>query len=129
MKFRWVIVYVPDLEATMSFYERAFGLERRFVSEDGGYGELATGDTRIGFATQTMSEGAIEGGVVGLDPQSKPQATEFGFATDDVESAFKRAVDAGAIPVSEPEQKPWGQTVAYVRDLNGMLVEFGTDIP
>ncbi len=129
MKFRWVIVYVPDLEATMSFYEKAFGFERRMVSPDGGYGELATGDTRIGFATQSMSEGAISGGVVPLEPQGKPQATEFGFATDDVAGAFKRAVEAGATPVSEPEEKPWGQTVAYVRDLNGMLVEFGTDIP
>lgn len=129
MKFRWVIVYVPDLEATMSFYERAFGLERRFIAEDGGYGEMATGETRIGFAVQAMSEGAIAGGVVPLDPSSKPQATEFGFATDDVDAAFRRAVGAGATPVSEPEQKPWGQTVAYVRDLNGVLVEFGTDIP
>ncbi len=129
MKFRWVIVYVSDLDATMSFYERAFGLERRFVSDDGGYGEMATGDTRIGFATQAMSEAAIEGGVVPLDAGSKPQATEFGFATDDVEAAYRRAVKAGATPVSEPEVKPWGQTVAYVRDLNGVLVEFGTDIP
>ncbi len=129
MKFRWAIVYVSDVEATMSFYEKALGLERRFVAEDGGYGEMATGETRIGFATQAMSEGAINGGVVQLDPGSKPQATEFGFATDDVAAAFRRAVDAGAVPVSEPEKKPWGQVVAYVRDLNGMLIEFGTDIP
>lgn len=129
MKFRWVIVYVSDLEATMSFYEAAFGLERRFVSPDGEYGEMATGETRIGFATQAMSEGAIDGGVVPLDASGKPQATEFGFATEDVDAAFKRAVGAGAVPVSEPEVKPWGQTVAYVRDLNGILVEFGTDIP
>ncbi len=129
MKFRWAIVYVPDLEATMSFYEHAFGLKRRFVSEEGGYGEMETGETRIGFAAQGMSEGAIDGGVVPLDAGDRPQATEFGFATDDVAGAFKRAVDAGAAPVSEPEVEPWGQTVAYVRDLNGMLVEFGTDIP
>ncbi|MFO0110274.1 MAG: VOC family protein, partial [Alphaproteobacteria bacterium] len=28
-----------------------------------------------------------------------------------------------AAPLKKPEQKPWGQTVAYVRDLNGFLVE------
>lgn len=129
MKLRWTIVYVPDVEATISFYEAAFGLKRRFVAEDGSYGELETGETRIGFAAMHMSEAAIDGGVVPLEANDKPQATELGFATDDVAAAFRKAVEAGATPVSEPEEKPWGQTVAYVRDLNGVLVEFGTDMP
>ncbi len=28
----------------------------------------------------------------------------------------------------EPSTKPWGQTVAYVRDLNGTLVEIGAPV-
>ena len=129
MKLRWTIVYVPDVEATMAFYEKAFGLKRRFVSEEGGYGEMETGETRIGFAVHKNSEDAIAGGAIPIDSIDQPQAFEFGFATDDVAAAFKKAVDAGATPLTEPEVKPWGQTVAYIRDLNGMLVEFGTDLP
>ncbi len=129
MKLRWTIVYVPDVEATIRFYESALGLSRRFVAEDTSYGELETGDTRIGFAAQHMSDAAIDGGVTPLDASERPQAFELGFAVDDVQAAFDRAVGAGAAPVSEPEKKPWGQTVAYVRDINGLLVEFGTDIP
>ena len=34
-KLGWVIVYVPDVEAAIAFYEQAFGLERGFVAEDG----------------------------------------------------------------------------------------------
>jgi lactoylglutathione lyase len=30
--------------------------------------------------------------------------------------------------VMKPTVKPWGQTVAYVRDLNGTLVELGTPV-
>jgi hypothetical protein len=30
------------------------------------------------------------------------------------------------LPVVEPVSKPWGQTVAYVRDLDGFLVELCT---
>ncbi|WP_353954881.1 hypothetical protein [uncultured Methylobacterium sp.] len=30
---------------------------------------------------------------------------------------------AGALPVAAPMTKPWGQTVAYVRDGDGVLVE------
>ncbi len=32
-------------------------------------------------------------------------------------------VDAGAIKVVKPAQKPWGQIVSYVRDNRGFLVE------
>ena len=42
---------------------------------------------------------------------------------DDVEASFRRALASGAVEVKPPEKKPWGQTVGYVRDLNGFLVE------
>ena len=128
MKLRWAIVYVPDVEATISFYEKAFGLKRRLIGDEADYGEIDTGETRIGFAAMHMSEGAIDGGVVPLEANGKPQAFEFGFATDDVAADFKKAVEAGATLISEPEVKPWGQTVGYVRDLNGMLVEIASDM-
>jgi lactoylglutathione lyase len=44
----------------------------------------------------------------------------------DVHAAVARAVDAGASHVVEPMVKPWGQTLAYVRDDTGFLVELCT---
>jgi lactoylglutathione lyase len=29
---------------------------------------------------------------------------------------------------ADPKKKPWGQTVAYVRDLDGFLVEICTSV-
>ncbi len=40
MELGYVIAYVADVEATIEWWERAFGLSRRFVAEDGSYGEL-----------------------------------------------------------------------------------------
>jgi len=37
-----------------------------------------------------------------------------------------QAEAAGARKVADPVTKPWGQVVAYVRDLNGLLVELTT---
>jgi lactoylglutathione lyase len=37
-------------------------------------------------------------------------------------------VDAGAAPLSAPAIKPWGQTVAYVRDPFGTLVELASPL-
>jgi len=49
----YVILYVEDVSATLDFYEKAFGLSRRFFHEDDGkaYGELETGATRLAFAS------------------------------------------------------------------------------
>jgi uncharacterized glyoxalase superfamily protein PhnB len=59
-------------------------------------------------------------------PAGKVLGVEIAFTTSDVQAAFDQAVGAGAKPVSKPEKKPWGQTVAYVRDNNGFLVELCT---
>lgn len=56
-------------------------------------------------------------------PLERPAATEVGFVARDVEAAYAAALQAGAIPYEAPDTRPDGQTVAYVRDLNGVLVE------
>ncbi len=53
---------------------------------------------------------------------------EIAFSSSDVQRDYKRAVDAGAKCVSPPKLLPWGQQVAYVRDLNGVLVEIASEI-
>jgi catechol 2,3-dioxygenase-like lactoylglutathione lyase family enzyme len=57
----WVIAYVPDVEAAVAFYEKAFGLARRFVVDD--YGELDTGATTLAFAAEDLGRANFEGGV------------------------------------------------------------------
>ena len=47
---------------------------------------------------------------------------------DDVPAAHARAVEAGARELAGPKQKPWGQTVSYVRDPNGVLIELCTPV-
>jgi lactoylglutathione lyase len=121
MKFGYTILYVEDVETTVAFYEAAFGLKRKFVHE-GGYGEMDTGDTTLAFASVAL---ATSNGVsfTPANPNGPSPAVEVAFVTEDVVNGFAGAVKAGAVPVAEPKQKPWGQTVGYVRDLNGFLVE------
>ena len=126
MKFAYTILYVPDVVRAIEFYEGAFGFQRGFVHESGEYGELLTGPTVLSFASLALANSNLNGGVTPSDPQRPPAAFEVAFSTDDVAAAFARATAAGAVPVSPPKQKPWGQTVAYVRDLNGNLVELCT---
>ena len=123
MQFGYAILYVEDVLQTIAFYEAAFGLQRRFVHEAGDFGELETGTTALAFSSlRLMTE-------LGKNPQRTSAAApnfEIAFTTPDVPAAVDRAVAAGARLVQAPEQMPWGQTVAYVADLNGALVELCT---
>lgn len=123
-KLGYVIVYVPRVEASLAFYEQAFGLARRFLHESGTYGELETGGTALAFVDETFTP--TKGQFALNRPKSPAAGVEVGLVVDDVAAAFARAVKAGAVPVVEPVTKPWGQIIAYVRDLDGFLVELCT---
>ena len=97
MKFGYTIVYVADVAATLSFYETAFGLKRRFLHESGTYGELDTGGTTLAFAAHTLGESNFENGYVHADRSPKPLGMEIGFITDSVEQAHAKALQSGAM--------------------------------
>ncbi|MEM1270941.1 MAG: VOC family protein, partial [Bacteroidota bacterium] len=113
---------------TVAFYEAAFGLERRFVHEAGDYAELETGQTVLAFASDALASSNFALAYRHTDPNAAPPAFEIVLVTDDVAGAFERAIKAGASTLAEPSEKPWGQTVSYVRDLNGVIVELCTPV-
>lgn len=127
----YVILYVNDVAASLAFYEKAFGLARRFFHDDHGkaYGELETGATRLAFASVALAEEHLKQKVTAATPDRAPLGVEIALTTPDVPALFQRAVKAGAKAISEPATKPWGQTVAYVRDYAGFLVELCTPMP
>lgn len=128
MELGYVILYVADVATSVDFYERAFGLTRRFVSPDGDYGELDTGATTLAMAAASLAASnlATAGGYAPLDPAAPPAGVSITLVATDVPSALRRALDAGAAPYVDVHDMPWGQTVAYVRDPDGVLVELAT---
>lgn len=124
MRFRYALLYVRDVAASLDFYGRAFGLPTRFLAEGGQYGELEVdGPVSLGFVGAEQARSNLPGGFQANDPARPPGGFEVGLAVDDVEAAYRKAVAAGATPAAPPARKPWGQTIAYVRDLDGVLVE------
>jgi uncharacterized glyoxalase superfamily protein PhnB len=128
-RFGYTILYVDDVEASLGFYERAFGLVRRMLAGEKNYGELESGSTRLAFAANSFVRQMLptEIGPSGLQQAAPP--CELGMVTEDVDAAFRQALAAGAIAVKSPETKPWGQMVGYVRDPNGFLVEICSELP
>ncbi len=131
MLFEYTILYVADVARTVAFYEEALGLKRRFVHEEGDYAEMETGSTRLAFAQHRLAASNfvdLPQGYTKSNLNAPAAGFELGFIVDNLESAYTKALAHGACAVSPPTTKPWGQTVAYVRDIDGVLIAFGTSI-
>lgn len=123
MQLGYTILYVPNVKDTLAFYEAAFGLTTKFLHDSGDYGELNTGSTTLAFSSHALMT------QLGKNPQlakANAPTCEIALTTDDVAGALARAVAAGATPMRPVETMPWGQTIAYVADGNGFLVELCT---
>ncbi|MEM8922571.1 MAG: VOC family protein [Actinomycetota bacterium] len=126
----YVIFYVPDVAAAVDFYRTAFGLSVRMQTPEGDYGELETGATVLAFVAESLAEDNLgaAGGYTRHRSDGPPSGSTPVMVTDDVEGAVEAAVAAGARRYVEPTVKPWGQTVAYVIDASGILVELATPV-
>lgn len=122
-----VIYYVKDVEKTIAFFEKAFGLQRAFIDPTGHYGQLETGATALGFASLELAKQNLPQGYQPISPKELP-GCEISFTAKDVKRSFDHALKAGAEAIASPVKKPWGQTVGYVRDFNGILIEIASDM-
>jgi lactoylglutathione lyase len=123
MQLGYTILYVEDVRKTVDFYERAFGLSTKVLHEEGDFGEMNTGATSLAFCSHALIR---QMGKKPTHPNPRAPSVEIAFVTPDVDVALQRATAAGAVVVQAPTVMEWGQTVAYVSDLNGFLVELCT---
>lgn len=125
MKLGYVIFYVEDVAKTLSFYESAFNLKTSYLDESNDYGQLDTGSTTLAFSSlRLMTELNKNPGYV----NKRSPCCEIAFTTSNVELALQKAIDSGAELVQGVELTSWGQTTAYVNDINGFLIELCTAV-
>jgi catechol 2,3-dioxygenase-like lactoylglutathione lyase family enzyme len=126
MKLGYIVIYVPDVKKAVEFYKTAFGMSERFVDSDV-FGELETGATALAFVSEALVESNKEA-FRPTRPDDLAPGVKIALVADDVEAALQKALENGAELYGSPVRKPWGQTVAYVRDLNGFIVEICSEI-
>lgn len=131
MELAGTVLYVDEVPPVLEFYRRAFGIEPKFVdldvqlpgrlpSELYQFAELATEGGPLHLATHALGALLLPG--YERPPDGRPAGVEVAFFTADVEAAFERAVEAGAEVVARPEKAPWGQTLSYVRSIEGTFI-------
>ena len=127
MKFAGTVLYVDDVPAAMDFYCRVFGLETRFYDEALQFAELETGSAPLAIASHQLGE-MLMPGQYQRPEGGQPSGVEVAFITRDVPATFAKVVEAGAVPLAEPKDMPWGATVAYVRSIEGTLIGLSTPV-
>ncbi len=115
----YLVLVVEDVDRSVRFWRDVVGAEHQHTAGD--YAQFRIGEVRLGlFGADAMAE--TLGRPVAV-PGPGAAGFEVGFLVDDVDGSFRELVDAGARPVTEPADRPWGQRTAYVADPDGYLIE------
>ena len=128
MKYGYTIIYVSSVEETLEFYQKAFGFNIKMIHESKTYGELDTGGTILAFASHELGEMNLRGKYLKGNIDDQPFGIELAFVTEDIHTAYEKAITQGAVSIKLPEEKPWGQVVGYLRAIDGSIIELCTPI-
>jgi PhnB protein len=108
---------VADATKAIEFYKRAFGAKERMVmpTPDGKvmHAELEFGDSVV------MLSDPFPQSTTQSPKQAGASTASIMFYVDDVDEAYKQALDAGATSEQEPEDMFWGDRFARVVDQDG----------
>jgi PhnB protein len=109
--YRTVTPYMvaSDGDAMLAFAKNVFGAEETFRAIGGAGG--IHGETRIGDTMLMMG-----GGIPGKPFHAKPATAALHIYVHDTDAAYKRALQAGATSISEPQDHEYGERGAAVKD-------------
>ena len=119
------ILTVDDAASAIDFYKKAFGAEeisRLPMGDKIGHAELQIGDTRIMLNDEFPDQG-------NLGPKARGgTSTGLIIYTEDVDSAFRKAIDAGGTQTMAVEDQFWGDRMGGLTDPFGHKWSIATHV-
>ncbi|MGY0490560.1 VOC family protein [Streptomyces sp. WG-D5] len=114
------VILTADQDVLLGFYTKLFGAEEVFRVPAKGpvfYRGLRIGDTDLGLVTKD-------------DPGSgaAPRIL-LSIGVDDVDAMVGRVEELGGSVTGGPNDMPWGQRVAHIKDPDGNAVNLTQPIP
>ena len=120
-----VILTVDDAAKAIDFYKRAFGAEeisRLPMGDKIGHAELRIGDTQIMLNDEFPERDNI-------GPKARGgSSTGFIIYTEDVDSAFRKAIEAGGTETMPVENQFWGDRMGSLTDPFGHKWSIATHV-
>jgi PhnB protein len=118
---------VKDVDASVAFYQKAFGLEKQF--------SMPGPEGRTIHAQVAWHDGAIMLGPENAAHSCKAPATSgvrpsnaLYLYCDDVDALFNQAKAAGAKVESPPQNMFWGDRMCTLIDPDGYFWQFATNV-
>lgn len=105
-----ITLTVRDLKRAIDFYEKVFGLSKKYVFKD--YAGFDCSGIEIGLKTW----GELE----------KPRKGEpcINFLVDDIEKSYKILLENKVEIIKEPKETPWGGLIVLIKDSDGNILQF-----
>jgi len=119
-KLRHIAVTVPDPEATATFYEKTFGMERVYKSNFG----VLMSDGTVSLAILRFPTDAIAGDERGKDFFG---LHHMGFVVDDIDAARKKIEANGGRYHMKVPSRDNSETEEKYRDPNGVVFDIVTE--
>jgi len=118
----YVILFVEDIDASMSFYRELLGGDPSTRSET--YAEFRLSNLRLGLYDRARLPELIgrEGSAGGPD-------SEILFLVDDADAEAERLRASGVQILSGPIDRPWGHRTVHLVDPDGHVIELAQEIP
>lgn len=127
MQLSYVILYVSQVDQSINFYQRAFGLEHKFTHDSGDYAEMKTGETTLAFCKDETAKQILGSSFIPANSEL-PLGSQITMQPDDVKEAYSLALECGAQSICAPSIKPWSFEVAMVRDPDGHIIELARPV-
>jgi PhnB protein len=123
---------VTDTEEALSFYRRAFNAKLLYRSPSPtGAGEhlhLKIWGSLIQLSTEEpqQRQRRVEGGLLASPETLSGSTCVFQVRVENVDAAYRHAVDEGASPAWPPTDMFWGDRYGWIRDPFGHMWAFST---
>ena len=119
-------LFVNDMAKMIRFYRDVLGFEIREAEDTSNVYLVKDGTLFLLYGRNDFEKmtGRRYEYVKGLNGHSELALYVDTF--EEVDLAFRRAVENGATAVMEPEFEPWGQRTCYIADPEGNLIEIGS---
>ena len=122
----YAILFVEDFDRAVGFYVDKVGLPVRHRAE--GYVEFAVEGSKFALLARRRVSALVGETHAGIRPRGAHEG-EVAFLVEDVDRVYRELAARGVPFVCAPQNRPWGQRIAYFDDPDGHLIEIATNLP
>lgn len=127
MKFASPVLFVSNVSEVLSFYRTALGAELSFYDENLGFAEISFNGSKVGISSHKAGKYMMPDSYDAPE-DANPSSIELAFFCDDVQESYDKALSHGAQSLAAPKKMDWGQTVAYVKSIEGTVIGLCSEI-